>query len=310
MPRTRSGITAYPFVSASNSFAYGVNSFASASDPFAYARESIHCPKVLVLASRCGCRGRSPFRNQSDGPGDGYRCPTLMDMSVMAVSGCPSIAAKLTVLFLFAYPFVVWGLSRYRREVAGPMAGSAVPATLTPLFVAAAAGWLGIAALLRGLAQAGGGRAARAAGVSESLSIIGLGATVAALVGAIIWLRDQFRSPRPDGQGSPARGSRIVVGMTALLAALLVSHAAVARRLVEPVESLALWRAAALTCAVVAAVGSVVSLCWLTLSRRYPTPQIGGSRRTVAAVCTAGAAVIAYGGWHFTAVCAAIARHG
>lgn len=234
-----------------------------------------------------------------------------MDMSFSTVCVYPSFSTRIATLFLVTYPFVLWALSRYRGDGIGPMAASAVPAALTPLFVAATAAWLGVASLVQGLSIAGGGRAVRAAGVSETLSMMTFGAAVTALVCTASWLADQIRKHRGDQLAPASIVVRVVsAAMVLFLTGLLVSHFAVAHHLVQKPGTHTISIGVTLTLASIAGLGGATSLLWLVLSRRRSTLQINAMRGLISALTAAAAGFIAYLFWHVTVFYRAIAMHG
>lgn len=191
------------------------------------------------------------------------------------------------------------------------MAASAVPAALTSLFVAATAAWLGVASLVQGLSTAGGGRAVRAAAVSETLSMMTFGAVVTALVCSVAWLANQTRSDRDEQLAPASTAVRIMsVGMVLLVAGLLVVHFAVAHHFVHTPGTPPISLSVVFILASIAGLGGGTSLGWLVLSRRKSALQINHMRGVISALTAAAAVFVAYLSWHFAVIYRIIAVHG
>jgi hypothetical protein len=222
-----------------------------------------------------------------------------MEMNFTIVCTTPSFITKAVTFFLLFYPLVLWGLSESRRNGAGPMAASVVPAALTPLFVAIGAASVGYASLLRGLVITHNGRAVRAAAVAETLTMIAFGCVVSAVVCAISWLRDQFRSnARTESTPPTTRSVRMMsLVLVTLVVALLVAHFVATSRVVETVTTPESESAAPLIFAAIAGVGGAFSFIWLVLSRRNPALQVHRNRRIIAAMAAVVALGIAYWSW-------------
>ncbi|HEX8255489.1 MAG TPA: hypothetical protein VF846_20280, partial [Thermoanaerobaculia bacterium] len=98
-----------------------------------------------------------------------------MDMTL--VTSCPTPSEKYATLFLVAYPFLLWVLTRGGKR--GRVAAVVVPAALVPLYVGAAASWLIVVSALQGRALSGGGRQSTAAGLAEALGMLTFSGCVA-----------------------------------------------------------------------------------------------------------------------------------
>lgn len=230
-----------------------------------------------------------------------------MNMDLPISGGCPSLATKVAMLLLIGYPFLLWSLSTYRREGMAPMTASALPAALTPMFVAAAVSWMGIASLLEALSITGAGRVVRAAGVAETLSMITFGGGVAALVCIVSFVRDWMQANAQYASSPSPRVRAWTIAMLSILAIVVVSLFVLAGRIVE---GGGLATPVALTFAAIAGVGGVMSLGWLVLSRRRPALQLDHRRRTITAVAAAGALLIAYVSWQLTTIYNGVVMHG
>ena len=227
-----------------------------------------------------------------------------MDMNWSTICVYPSFTTRWATLFLLAYPIFVWVMAVNRRDESGPMSASAVPATLTPLLVAAAVSWLGLGQVLEGISRHGGGRAATSAGIAEAIGMITLGSLIAAIVASLSWLRD--RITRALVSRMPATKRTIVAAVIsfAVCVSLLVAEAFVADGIRE-FSPITLYTAAA-----VSALGAIASLIWLIASRRVPSLQIDNARAVVAACCAAASILLCYASWYVARVYTEIAIHG
>ncbi|HEV7766324.1 MAG TPA: hypothetical protein VGQ76_15070 [Thermoanaerobaculia bacterium] len=206
-------------------------------------------------------------------------------------------------LLLLGYPFLVWGLSRFGR---GPMSASAIPATLTPLFLGVTGTWLALINVTQRMSRSGGGRASTAAGIAEALMTITIAGVVAAIVSAAMLLRRE-----PTAHDSASRSVHIAaIGMLGFFAALLTVQLSLAGTIGQRIEhaptALGVW----ITGAVTAAIGALVSLVWLVLSRRFASIRIHQHHRAIAASCALASLLLSWFVWHVLQTYIDIAKHG
>ncbi len=236
-----------------------------------------------------------------------------MDMSLSTVCVTPSAATRLAVLFLLGYPLFVAVLARSRRHTVGGLPASVVPAVLTPIFVSLAEAWLGLARLLHALALSTGGRAARAAGASETFVILTFGSIVATLI-AIASCAFVRRESLAVGNSVPssfaARLSAFSLVWTAAL--LLTLHVVVTSSIVEQIATWPLITSpvAAAVLAGTATVAAILSLTWLLLAGRRLGLQFVESRRTISTCAAATTLLIAYVCWQFGSLWQGVAVRG
>lgn len=235
-------------------------------------------------------------------------------MELSSFHAHPSLAATIAILLLLAYPFVVFALSRYRRDRTAPMSASAIPATLAPLFIGVAATWLGLMDLMNGLARGGGGRVASAAGIAEALFTIEMAGIVAVIVSAGMLIR---RGPASEDRG-PESVHVAAIGAIGFLVALLTVQLSLAGTIIDRISQESMprgaWIPGAVTGvvagAITAAIGALVSLLWLILSRRFASLRVDRHCTAIAAGCALASLLLSWLVWRIMQTYVGIAKGG
>ncbi|HEY0159967.1 MAG TPA: hypothetical protein VGF28_21960 [Thermoanaerobaculia bacterium] len=216
-------------------------------------------------------------------------------MEILLVTVTPSVTLRMTVLFLFFYPFAVW-LAALRRA-SPPLGASVVPAALAPLFAGVTAAWLELNALVETLPLAGGSRIARVAGVAETQVLLALAAAVAAVVAGVACAGEFLRRAQPVAEAMSPAWRRTAVILISLAAFELYALASTVTTLSTGAAPSQPGRSSLLLAAAASAfLGLAASLVWLVASHRTPAARIAG-RRTACAVSTITALVIAFTAW-------------
>lgn len=224
-------------------------------------------------------------------------------MEFTTACGHMTPTAKAVVFLLLAYPFFVWLLSRFGSA---PMSTSVIPASLTPLFVGATGTWLGLINVTQAMSHNGSGRASKAAGIAEGLMSTVIACVVAAIVSAAMLPRRGSTFDDNASRSAPIAA----IGMPGFFGALLTVQSSLAGSIIDrighPPIALGVW----ITGAVTAAIGALVSLVWLILSRRFASIRIHRHHRAIAAGCALASLLLSWFMWHVAQTYVYIAKHG
>jgi hypothetical protein len=220
-------------------------------------------------------------------------------MQFATVCAYPSVSTRLALLFLLAYPFGVLFLSRYRAPSTGPLSASVVPLTLTPLFVGLASAWAEVARVIGGLSIIAHGRAASAAGVTETFVLVTFASAIATLVSGITWIREVTRRSQTQAAGriSTLAGVLAIALPLSVLAAIALQILFSEQLVSEAATPSPVLLRLAVVVATLSTLGALSSLIWLVSSRRNADMQLSRVRHVLALSSLAVAGTICVGSW-------------